>query len=56
MGHGGWEPDSVLIKSGTPRFNWNFQGDDQVYFIWHEMIRSRDINEPGLHVSLVFFL
>ena len=27
MGHGGWEPDSVPIKSGPSRSNWNFQGD-----------------------------
>ena len=27
MGRGGWEPDSVRIKSGPPRSNWNFQGD-----------------------------
>ena len=27
MGHGTWEPDSVPIKSGPPRSNWNSHGD-----------------------------
>ena len=28
---GGWEPDSVPIKSGPPTSNWNFHGEHSMY-------------------------
>ena len=54
MGHGGWEPDSVPIKSGSPRSNWNFQGDTNAngqgigtFRTNQSIVRSLSLEPPG---------
>ena len=51
MGHGGWEPDSVPIKSGPPRSTWNFQGDFHNIYIPSPLIVLRDIHNNVADVN-----
>ena len=59
MGHGGWEPDSVPIKSGPPRSNWNFQGDATTITIvsGNQPLASdiKGITRWRIYESLLFF-